>query len=126
MTYKPTFLPDGRKAYNPNRTERDIAEEWQALEDKLKADGVTDPIALHMQSRELWRQEEAHAEPWRDWQQRVWFPACRAASNAEPERSLDFTKEELERLAEHFANANDPVAIAIHSKASLALAEWDK
>jgi hypothetical protein len=35
--------------------------------------------------------------------------------------SLGFTWEELERIAEHFAGANDPVTINIATKAKLAL-----
>jgi hypothetical protein len=33
----------------------------------------------------------------------------------------NFTREELERIAEHFAGANDPVAQSIHAKATEAL-----
>lgn len=125
MTYRPTYLPDGRKAYDPRRTGRDIRDEWAALEDKVREEepGCRYP---DMKARELWRQEEAAAERWSEWQERVWKPACRAASLArfeagETERSVGFTKAELERLVEHFAGANDPVAQSIGQKAGYAL-----
>lgn len=114
--YRPTYHPDGRKVYDPQRTEMDIHDEWEAFEEQLRADGETCPLTIHMRSREMWRQEEERKERWSEWQQRVWYPRMRALAEAKP-RKVEFTKEELERLVEHFAGANDPVAQSILAKA---------
>jgi hypothetical protein len=42
-----------------------------------------------------------------------------------PGASLSFTWEELERIAEHFAGANDPVTASIAAKAQEALNRKD-
>lgn len=125
MGYRPSFHADGRKIYNPSRTELDIHDEWDALTEQVKAE---DPSCLYpeMRAKELWRQQEAKAERWSEWQQRVFFPRCRAESQAkfdadESERSVTFTKTELERLIEHFTGANDPVAQSIYTKALKAI-----
>lgn len=119
--YVPTFHPDGRKVYNPQRTMLDIYDEWDALEAQVRAD---DPDCRFpdFRARELWRQQEESGERWKEWQVRVFNPRIRALSLArfdanESERSVAFTKEEIERLIEHFAGANDPVAQSILSKA---------
>ena len=125
--YEPTFHPDGRKVYDPQRTELDIHDEWDTITDRLIAEGDTrDRAYVEMAAREIWRQQEATAERWSEWQQRVWFPRCRAESQVrfdanESERQVGFTKEELERLVEHFGGANDPVAQAILEKAQKSL-----
>lgn len=125
--YQPTFHPDGRKVYNPQRTMLDIYDEWDGIADRLRAEGDDrDPAGVDMRARELWRQEEEKSERWKEWQERVWKPRMRALALSrfdagESERSIGFTKEELERLIEHFAGANDPVAQAILAKAGEAL-----
>ena len=113
MTYRPTYLPDGRKAYNPSRTDRDIWDEWAAFETQLRNEGVTDTLTLHMQSRERWRQEEEKGERWSEWQKRVWYPQMQAKP------STTLTPEEWAYLAETLDGANHPLAISIQHKASL-------
>lgn len=124
--YEPKFDETGRKLYDPQRTERDIHDEWDALTEKVRAEDPDCPYP-EMRAKELWRQQEATAERWSEWQQRVWFPRCRAESQArfeagETGRHVEFTKSELEHLVEHFAGANDPVAQSIFTKAAAALA----
>jgi hypothetical protein len=116
VTYKPSYLPDGRKAYNPSRTERDIHDEWAAFEQQLRDAGETDPMAIYLKARELWRQEEQAGERWGEWQQRVWHPRNAAAAAARPNYKL--TLEEWAYLAEHFEGANHPLAISIQGKAT--------
>lgn len=120
MAYTPTYHPDGRKVYNPQRTERDIHDEWDALEARVRLEDPSQPYPS-MRARELWRQEEERAERWSEWQDRVWHPRMRALASVRPDRSLAFTVEEVERLIEHFAGANDPVAQSILAKALGAL-----
>jgi 2,4-dienoyl-CoA reductase-like NADH-dependent reductase (Old Yellow Enzyme family) len=125
--YVPTYHPDGRKVYNPSRTMLDIYDEWDAITDRLIAEGdPRDPAFVEMRAKEIWRQEEENGERWKEWQVRVWHPRCAAASKAafdanERERALNLNKEEIERLIEHFAGANDPVAQSILAKAMAAL-----
>lgn len=109
------YLPDGRKAYNPNRTEADIHQEWRDFETMLRAWGADD-IAVHMQSRELWRREEADGERWSEWQQRVWYPRQRALAAQRP--SYELTVDEWRYLADTFTDANHPLAQSIQRKAS--------
>jgi hypothetical protein len=121
--YQPTYHPDGRKVYNPGRSMLDIYDEWDAITERLIAEGdERDPAFIEMRARELWRREEEKAERWGDWQKRVWIPRMKALSDAafeanERERNIALTKEEIERLMEHFAGANDPVSQSIFAKA---------
>lgn len=125
--YQPTFHADGRKVYDPQRTERDVYDEWDAITDRLIAEGDTrDRAFVEMRAKELWRQQEEKAERWSEWQTRVWHPRMRALAQArfdanESERPVELNKEELERLIEHFAGANDPVAQSILAKSGAAL-----
>lgn len=123
--YKPTYLADGRKAYDPHRTELDIHDEWEALEEWVRANEPDRPFP-DMRARELWCQEEGAKQPYSEWQELVWKPKMRALSQAafdrgECQRNLSFSKEELERLVEHFLGANDPIAQEIYRKARQAL-----
>ena len=119
--YRPTYHPDGRKVYDPGRTARDINDEWEVFEERVRAE---DPECRFpgMKAREMWRREEETKERWSEWQKRVWFPRMRALAEARDSHTLDFTKEEVERLIEHFAGANDPVAQSILAKALSGLA----
>lgn len=52
--------------------------------------------------------------------------AARAAQGpVTPSEHASFTREELERLIEHFGMANDPVTLSIHSKAWAALVRME-
>lgn len=118
--YVPTFDETGRKLYNPSRTELDIHDEWDALTEKVKDEDPKCPFP-EFRAKEIWRQQEATGERRGEWQQRVWFPRMRAESQArfdanETGRHVEFTKAELEHLAEHFAGANDPTTQAILAK----------
>lgn len=114
--YQPTFHPDGRKVYNPNRTGLDIYDEWDALTELVKAEDPDCPYP-EMRAKELWRQQEEKGERWKEWQQRVWHPrmAARAAERPSPEPGL--TRAEAGLLVEHFTGANDPVAQGLLRKA---------
>lgn len=115
MTYKPTFLPDGRKAYDPQRTYQNIHEEWDAFEAEVLAENP-DCRFPGIEARERWRKQEETAERWSEWQQRVWFPRMRAEAAARPSNEL--TVEEWAYLAEFLAGANHPLAKSIGEKAS--------
>lgn len=120
MPYQPTFLPDGRKAYNPRRTERDVYDEWRAHEERERAaDPEAPDYAIHLRAREAWRKEEANSERWSEWQKRVWLPTCRAASEAKPDTTL--TRDEWAYLAELLNGANHPLAASIQRKAMLTI-----
>ena len=115
MPYRPTYLPDGRKAYDPQRTMIDIHDEWEAFEQKVRDEGETSFLAIRLRSRELWRQEEERKETWRDWQVRVWKPRMAALAASKPD--LELTPEEWAYLAESLEGANHPLAQSIHKKA---------
>lgn len=121
MPYKPTYLPDGRKAYNPQRTERDIQDEKDAFAQQLRDEGWTDEIKIYFKAIDMWMTEEReNSERWSQWQQRVFYPRMRrlqAEREAEKEE-IELTAEEWEYLNEVFENANHPVAQSIHRKAS--------
>lgn len=123
--YRPTYLEDGRKAYDPHRTQLDIYDEWGALEEWVRTNEPDRPFPC-LRARELWRQEEEAKQPYSEWQENVWYPRMRALAQAafdrgDSQRDVSFTKDELERLVEHFFGANDPVAQEIHRKARQAL-----
>lgn len=113
--YVTTFLPDGRRAYNPSRTERDINDEKEAFRQQLIDAGETDRFVLAMQPSEMWRQQQEEGERWSEWQQRVWFPRMAALQAERPDTEL--TAEEWEYLAELLAGANHPLGASIAAKA---------
>lgn len=93
------------------------AVEMREIRMELRAKGITDPTKLQFAAVDAYikrhRNDPSFAERQAFWR-----------AFADPPKSkahLSFTLEEVERLVEHFAGANDPVAQSIYQKALASL-----
>jgi hypothetical protein len=94
-----------------------IVMEKASIRDRLQAAGIADLITLYFAVEREYEKAHAHDISYRKKCER------RAASAQHTVTAVTvFTADELRLLIEHFANANDPVAIAVGIKAQQALA----
>ena len=83
--------------------------ERAAIRAELVAAGEPDDMRLHF--KVVSEQERRHKDD------PTFAERCAAFRARQPKAREGFTREELDRIAEHFAGANDPVAISILEKA---------
>ncbi len=83
--------------------------EKDAIRKQLLADGIVDDVELYFLIEQRYIDAHANDKTYRERSQQI---ASRAAH-----LQLEFTKEELVKLVEHFEYANDPISISIFDKA---------
>jgi len=114
MARQPTYLPDGREAYDPKETYEDLIARKAAIEAEVREEGFTNEMEIFFEASRRWTKLGLNKESYSDFQKRVLFPRWKA--NQKPSTAL--TAEEWAHLADMLEGANHPLSQSIHTKAT--------